>query len=412
MFLTASLKELFIMLNFKGQENKMNYKILSFAILGIFLFSLASAMTVYGDFSDATQSKTINQGQSITFNVDFFSMNPPMTIKAELYQGNNLIYIFLNTNTNSRTYYNTYSYTANSVGSFEIRVTGTDKVNTDSEYLTLVVNSIPQPPTNNAPVITSNPVTSVTEGNYYNYDVDATDSDGNTLTYSLTQSPNWLSINSATGLITGTAPSNLNQNTPFSITVQVSDGTDIDTQSYTLTVLDIPQPPTNNAPVITSNPVTSVTEGNYYNYDVDATDSDNDNLVYSITQGPGWLTINPNTGDISGTAPLVSSSTDYTVAVEVSDGNSGIDTQSYTLRVKNYVSGSSSGGSSRVISDSDIYYQNRYFDQFNNDVVLYTKPKTQNLFGLSALTFFYFLITLISLGIILVVFLLARNLRR
>ncbi len=96
---------------------------------------------------------------------------------------------------------------------------------------------MPVQPTNHPPVITSTPVTQVNEGQSYSYNVDAADADGNTLTYSLTQGPNWLSINSQNGLITGTAPS-VSSNTEFNVAVRVSDGTESVTQSYVLKVIN------------------------------------------------------------------------------------------------------------------------------------------------------------------------------
>ncbi|MCX6746512.1 MAG: putative Ig domain-containing protein [Candidatus Pacearchaeota archaeon] len=309
----------------------MKSRIFSFIIGSILLLSLASAMTVYGDFQDATQSATINAGETINFNVDFFSMNPPMNTKVGLYSGSTLVQSFLDSSISEKTYYHTYSYTASTAGTFEIRIIGTDKINTDSEYLTLKVNSAP--PVNHAPVITSVPISQVNEGASYYYDVAATDADGDVLTYSLTEKPSWLSINSVTGVISGTAPL-VSADTNFDIEVEVSDGTNVDTQYYTLKVKDSYVPPTNHAPVITSVPISQVNEGASYYYDVAATDSDGDALTYSLIINPPWLSINPTTGVISGTAPLVSANTEYGVTVRVSDGKDGIDTQPYTLTVK------------------------------------------------------------------------------
>ncbi|MDO8528900.1 MAG: putative Ig domain-containing protein, partial [Nanoarchaeota archaeon] len=53
--------------------------------------------------------------------------------------------------------------------------------------------------------------------------------------YSLTQNPLGFSINSATGLITGTAPS-VNSNTNYNIEISVSDGISTFIQAYVLTV--------------------------------------------------------------------------------------------------------------------------------------------------------------------------------
>jgi hypothetical protein len=51
--------------------------------------------------------------------------------------------------------------------------------------------------------------------------------------------PSWLSIDSTTGLISGTAPA-IAADTPFAVVVRVSDGEDSVAQSYVLTVIDMP----------------------------------------------------------------------------------------------------------------------------------------------------------------------------
>ena len=85
---------------------------------------------------------------------------------------------------------------------------------------------------NQTPVIASNPVTSAIKGQLYSYGVNATDPDGDTLTYSLTTKPSGMTINSSTGLISWTPTSN----GIFNVTVKVSDGKLSDTQSFTITV--------------------------------------------------------------------------------------------------------------------------------------------------------------------------------
>jgi len=85
---------------------------------------------------------------------------------------------------------------------------------------------------NSSPVIESNPITSAKEEVAYTYDVEATDPNGDTLTYSLTTSPTGMTINSNTGVITWT-PAAAGS---FDVTVEVSDGSKSETQSFTLTV--------------------------------------------------------------------------------------------------------------------------------------------------------------------------------
>ena len=85
---------------------------------------------------------------------------------------------------------------------------------------------------NSAPVIESDPETTAKEGVAYTYDVDATDPNGDTLTYSLTVSPSGMTINSTTGVITWT-PTIADS---YDVTVEVSDDSKSDTQSFTITV--------------------------------------------------------------------------------------------------------------------------------------------------------------------------------
>ena len=88
--------------------------------------------------------------------------------------------------------------------------------------------------------------------------------------------------------------------------------------------------PTNQAPTINSNPMTSTLVGQPYTYDVEATDADGDPLTYSLTSNPTGMTINSSTGVITWTPTMFGN---YNVNLEVSDGELS-DTQSFTLSVK------------------------------------------------------------------------------
>jgi len=80
------------------------------------------------------------------------------------------------------------------------------------------------------------------EDSLYTYQVTATDADGDPLTYELTVFPAGMTIGSQTGLITWT-PSAADIGS-HDITVRVQDNMGGETlQSYTLTVLDVPEPP-------------------------------------------------------------------------------------------------------------------------------------------------------------------------
>ena len=99
------------------------------------------------------------------------------------------------------------------------------------------------PSGNHAPVIYSSPVTQVNENSPYSYDVNASDSDGDSLTYLLSSALGWLSINSSTGLITGTAP-DVGADISYPVNVRVSDGKTSTDQSYNLIVKNVSSTPT------------------------------------------------------------------------------------------------------------------------------------------------------------------------
>jgi len=87
---------------------------------------------------------------------------------------------------------------------------------------------------NSSPVIESDPVTTAKEGAIYTYDVEATDPNEDTLTYSLTVSPTGMTINSTTRVITWTPTED--QVGENEVVVKVSDGSKSTTQSFTVTV--------------------------------------------------------------------------------------------------------------------------------------------------------------------------------
>jgi hypothetical protein len=267
------------------------------------------------------------------------------------------------------------------------------------------------PPTNHAPVINTNPVLTLNEGSVYYYDVDATDADGDVLTYSFVQAPPWLSIDSQNGKITGGSGISVAEDSGFTVKVKVSDEKVYVTQNYTLTVKNVPETPTctshasyacyngdvywynscsqreerkqdctssqtcsngvcvvadNYAPIITSTPVTTVNEGAQYTYEPYSTDP-TDNLrayqEWSLTTKPSWLSIDVELGEISGTAPSnLDQDTGYAVTVKVLDTSTGLsDTQSYTLTVKNRAGNPEiTSVSITTVNEGSTYYYSLY----------------------------------------------------
>jgi len=194
----------------------------------------------------------------------------------------------------------------------------------------LFVGCIPTPtPPNEAPIITSTPVTTATIGVLYTYDVNATDPDGDTLTYSLSVKPTGMTINSANGLIKWIpVAAQIGNN---SVTVKVSDGTLSITQGFIIKVSKPTPTPINHAPVITPIPNLTATVGVVFAYDVNATDPDGDTLTYSLSFKPTNMTINSANGVIIW-VPTLAQVGNNSVIVEVTDGALS-DTQGFTITV-------------------------------------------------------------------------------
>ena len=179
---------------------------------------------------------------------------------------------------------------------------------------------------NVAPQITSTPVTSAAVGVAYSYDVNATDANGGTLSYSLTQAPAGMSINAINGLIAWT-PSAA-QTGEQAVTVRVVDpGGLAATQVFSISVASV-----NAAPQITSTAVTSATAGVAYSYDVNATDSNGDVLGYALTQAPSGMSIDALSGLIAWT-PSATQAGSQAVSVRVSDPGGFGATQSFSITV-------------------------------------------------------------------------------
>lgn len=91
---------------------------------------------------------------------------------------------------------------------------------------------------NHDPVITSTPVTAAVVGKSYQYDVNASDQDGDTLVYALTEKPSGMVIQTATGLITWTPQVAHVGSVPVTIKVSDSKGGSA-TQRYSIVVTSV-----------------------------------------------------------------------------------------------------------------------------------------------------------------------------
>ena len=115
---------------------------------------------------------------------------------------------------------------------------------------------------NSAPLITSGNTFSVTEGNTSIGTVSATDSDGDSLTFSLSgDDAGVISIGSTSGVLTFNAapdfesPADANGDNVYNVTARVGDGSAFDARDLVITVVN-----DNDGPVISSSGSYTVTE--------------------------------------------------------------------------------------------------------------------------------------------------------
>ncbi|MBI2137567.1 S8 family serine peptidase, partial [Candidatus Woesearchaeota archaeon] len=151
---------------------------------------------------------------------------------------------------------------------------------------------------NRAPNITSEPVRQATEEQAYTYTATANDSDiatetGDKLTFSLTEAPTGMAIDTITGEITWT-PTNQQSQGTHDIIIMVTDTEgSTTTQTYTINVANV-----NDEPTITSTPTTTATEETEYTYNVESQDDDYKTITptekhtYTLTQSPEGMNIN------------------------------------------------------------------------------------------------------------------------
>ncbi len=196
----------------------------------------------------------------------------------------------------------------------------------DGPYTTTVAVSNGTVSTSQQFTWTVNPVVSLTapadqnnnEGDNVSLQVSASDALDAPLTYSADGLPSGLSINSTTGLISGTIAAGASSGDPYVVTVTASDGAYSTSQTFNWTVTH-----TDTTALTMTNPGTQTNvAGDNVPLAVTASDPDGDALIYSAAGLRDGLNIDPFTGQISGTvANDAARTTPYVVTVTASDGN-------------------------------------------------------------------------------------------
>lgn len=183
---------------------------------------------------------------------------------------------------------------------------------------------------NGAPTISGSPILIVNQDASYQFTPTASDSVGDTLSFSISNKPTWATFNTATGMLSG-IPLNQDVGVTNGIVISVSDGAlSASLPAFNLTVTNV-----NDAPTISSMAMTAATQDAAYSYIFTAADTDvGDVLTLSAITKPSWLSFNVATGVLSGT-PTNADVGSHPVTLRVTDADGLTADQSFMVIVTN-----------------------------------------------------------------------------
>ncbi len=188
---------------------------------------------------------------------------------------------------------------------------------------------------NEAPILGAIGDQSSAEGDTVSLAIPVTDPDipAPTLLFSAGGLPPGLAIDTATGVISGSVGFAASVGSPYTVTVTVQDdhlppGVDADTFTWTVTN-------TNRSPAISGSPSdASLMESDPYSATVSASDPDGESVMFSATNLPAGLSIDPVSGVISGSpSPGSSAASPYMVVVTATDPGGANDSASFQLTI-------------------------------------------------------------------------------
>lgn len=166
---------------------------------------------------------------------------------------------------------------------------------------------------------TAGTIATINERESYSTTLVATDPDGDTLTYSKIAGTLPPGITLSTGGVLAGTPLEVDRRKQYQFVTRVTDGTYSVDRTFSLVIQGADAPTWTT----TAGSILTVNDGDYVDYQLEATDQDDAILSYRITAGelPSSLTLNKTTGKITGLIDYIhDSSISYEFTVRVSDG--------------------------------------------------------------------------------------------
>lgn len=186
------------------------------------------------------------------------------------------------------------------------------------------------PPSNSPPTISGTAAGAVTINQAYSFTPSASDANGDTLRFAISNRPSWAAFSTSTGRLSGT-PTATNIGTYSNIVISVNDAhASAALPAFAIQVRDV----SNRAPTIGGTPGLSVTAGVAYSFTPSASDADNNPLSYSIANKPVWASFSTSSGRLNGTPATTNVGTYANIVINVSDGRASTSLPAFAINVQ------------------------------------------------------------------------------
>ncbi|MGF1675356.1 MAG: putative Ig domain-containing protein, partial [Rivularia sp. (in: cyanobacteria)] len=198
-----------------------------------------------------------------------------------------------------------------------------NEIFSDTQTFNIVVRN-----NNTAPQLTAIPNLTLKEAETLELQLQATDSDGDKLTYTATNLPQNAELNPETGLIKWT-PNYTQAGTYDNITITATDGNKQSTQTFSIVVEN-----TNRSPVIIPLPTQVGDENSFLRFKVNAVDYDVEGVIYSTSDLPSGASFDNRTGDFIW-KPTFEQSGQYKFTFEATDALGEVGKRDVNVLISN-----------------------------------------------------------------------------
>ncbi|MGB0766316.1 MAG: Ig-like domain-containing protein [Phycisphaeraceae bacterium] len=218
---------------------------------------------------------------------------------------------------------------ADTTGSYALTAKVTDPHGaSDTQAWTLDIDNVGTG--NTAPVVTSTVPDEATAGIQYQYQIVASDPDGDHIShYLLPDTPEGLTVD-ADGLLSWT-PSGAQIGTN-AFTIRVTDGQPNGFTDHTVTIEVGAEEIDNTVPIFTTSGRAIVVVGEVYRYPAQAYDAEGDPITYQIVSGPAGMAMDADSGQLVW-SPEEGDVGNQQIVIRATDTRGLSSVQSYTLRV-------------------------------------------------------------------------------